>query len=153
LSASSHIISTILLEFSTTREFRSLLSRIRPLGSDSWPFSPLCLRKRGKNPNSTKLQDVKTDGRKPTVWTSYSPPGPPEMEELTKKEQMEDKKSARRAPPSAGASFFQDKGCRCNSGNFPKRKIPGLVATSSSRLILLVYSDGRAKSSSLDPSI
>jgi len=35
-------------------------------------------------------------------------PGPPEIDELTKKEEMEDKKSARRAPPSAGASFSHD---------------------------------------------
>jgi len=79
------------------------------------------------------------------------------MDELTKKQQMEDKKSARRAPPSAGASFSQDRRCRCNSGNFPKGKIPGLVATSSSRPIFLVagYSGGRVKSISflLDPSI
>jgi len=54
-------------------------------------------------------------------------PGPPEMDELTKKEEMEDEKSARRAPPLAGASFSQDRGRRCNSGNFPKEKIPGLV--------------------------
>jgi len=60
------------------------------------------------------------------------------MDELAKKEEMEDKKSARRAPPSAGASFSQDKGCRCNSGNFPKGKIPELVATFSSRPILLI---------------
>jgi len=45
------------------------------------------------------------------------------MDELTKKEEMEDKKSARRAPLSAGASFSQDRGRRCNSGNFPKGKI------------------------------
>jgi len=44
------------------------------------------------------------------------------------------------APPSAGASFSQDRGRRCNSGNFPTGKIPELVATSSSRPILLVYS-------------
>jgi len=69
------------------------------------------------------------------------------MGELTKKEEMEDMKSARRAPPSAGVSFSQDRGRRCNSGNVPKGNIPGLVATSSSRLILLVYSDGRVKSS------
>jgi len=66
------------------------------------------------------------------------------MDELTKKEEMEDKKSARRAPPLGRASFSQDRGCRCNFGNFPK----------PSRPILLVYSDGRVKSSSLlDPSI
>jgi len=65
------------------------------------------------------------------------------MDELTKKQEMEDKKSARRALPSVGAFFSQNRGCRCNSGNFPKGKIPGLVATSSSRSILLVYSDGR----------
>jgi len=40
------------------------------------------------------------------------------MDELTKKEEMEDKKSARRAPPSAGASVSQDRGRRCNFGNF-----------------------------------
>jgi len=48
------------------------------------------------------------------------------MDGLMKKKEMEDKKSTRRAPPSAGASFSQDRGCRCNSGNFPKGKIPGL---------------------------
>jgi len=100
-------------------------------------------------PNTPKLLDVKTDGRRPAVWTSYSLPGPPEMDKVAKKEEMEDKKSARRARPSAGVSFSQDRGCRCNSGNFPKGKIPGLVAASSSRPILLVYSDGRVKSSSL----
>jgi len=67
------------------------------------------------------------------------------MDELTKKEEM-DKESARRAPPS---SFSQDRGRRCNSGKFPKGKIPGLVATSYSRPILLVYSDGKVKSNSL----
>jgi len=71
------------------------------------------------------------------------------MDELAKKEEMQNKKSARRAPPSAGASFSQGRGRRCNSGNFPKGKIPGLIATSFSRPILLVYSDGRVKSSSL----
>jgi len=55
----------------------------------------------------------------------------------------------RRAPLWPGASFSQDRGCRCNTGKFPKEKIPGLVANSSSRPILLVYSDGRVKSSSL----
>jgi len=76
-------------------------------------------------------------------------PGPPELDELTKKEEMEDKKSARRASPPAEASFPQDRGRRCNSGNFPKGKIPGLLAVFSSRLIRLVYSDGTVKSSSL----
>jgi len=93
----------------------------------------------------------KQTGRKPAVWASYSLPGPPEMDELTKKEEMEDKKSARRARPSAGASFSQDRGRRCNSGNW---EIPGIVATSSSSPILLVYSDERVKAVILlDPSL
>jgi len=71
------------------------------------------------------------------------------MDELTKKEEMDDKKSARKAPPSTAAFFSQDRERRCNSRNFPKEKIPELVAISSSRPILLVYSDGRVKSSSL----
>jgi len=70
------------------------------------------------------------------------------MDELTKKEEMENKKSARRAPPSTGASFSPNRGRGCNSGNFPKGKIPGLAATSS-KPILSVYSDGWLKSSSL----
>jgi len=57
------------------------------------------------------------------------------MEELPKKEEIDDKKS----PPSSSS---QDRGCRCNSRNFPKGKSPGLVATFSSRPLLLVYSDG-----------
>jgi len=71
------------------------------------------------------------------------------MEELTKKKEMEDQKSARRVPPSAGAFFSQDRGRRCAFFGNPKKKIPKLVATSSSTPILLVYSDGRVKSSSL----
>jgi len=58
------------------------------------------------------------------------------MDELAKKEEMEDKKSARRAPPSAGASFSQDSGRRCNSGNFPKGKIPGCSDSRKSGLLL-----------------
>jgi len=49
------------------------------------------------------------------------------MDELTKKEEMEDKKS----PSVREASFSHYRRCRCNSGNFPKGKIPGLVATST----------------------
>jgi len=54
----------------------------------SWHFPPLCLRKRvsgrwfiSHSPNPTPQ-----NRRKPAVWTSYSLPGPPEMDELMTKD-------------------------------------------------------------------
>jgi len=63
--------------------------------------------------------DVKTDGREPAVRTSYSSPGPPEIDELTKKEEIKDKKS-----PSVrgGIILFPGQGTPMQLWELPERE-------------------------------